>query len=81
LLKEKFVKETLIYLFKKKGLGVDSIDKMNISQNSEERIEISIKNLTNWILSDARFTVEFRPRGRLKLQEIDPANRNRLRMI
>jgi hypothetical protein len=72
LLKEKFVKETLFCMFNNKGLVVDSIDKMNMATNSEKDIDININNMTNWVLSGARFKAEFRPRGRIKLIEIDP---------
>ena len=72
MLKEKILKETLFCLFNTKGLVVDSVDKMSMAINSQGIIEIKIKNKTNWVLTGASFKAQFRPSGRIMLQEIDP---------
>nr|WP_147664656.1 hypothetical protein [Candidatus Prometheoarchaeum syntrophicum]QEE17771.1 hypothetical protein DSAG12_03609 [Candidatus Prometheoarchaeum syntrophicum] len=72
LLEETFVKETMFCLFHTKGLIVESIDKMSMASNSEDAIEIRIKNLTPWKLTNARFKADFKPYIRMKLLEIVP---------
>ncbi|QEE16301.1 hypothetical protein DSAG12_02131 [Promethearchaeum syntrophicum] len=67
-----FLGDMVVYLLSSEGIRVEGSMFINLSRNSEKEIDFSIKNMTDLILNNVEFHLDFTPLTKIAFHKIDP---------